>query len=146
MKRKIRYCDFIGKNCKKSQQNTFYNLFLTINRNLRHIDIGLMCKLHNNAKLVTSHFIMSYEKYDRVWCSQIFSNFPLSCARSGLFGHFWMVNSTGKIGSNNGGRRFSEVKTQLLFVSVIYFIKLLLHFRRGFTAFSAVLKENTNGM
>ncbi len=36
--------------------------FFPIYRNLRDIDVGLICKLHD-TQLVTSHCIMSFEKY-----------------------------------------------------------------------------------
>ncbi len=36
--------------------------FFPIYRNLRDIEVALIYKLHNDTQLVTSHYIMSFEK------------------------------------------------------------------------------------
>ncbi len=37
--------------------------FFPIYRNLRDNEVALICKLHNDTQLVTSHCLMSFEKY-----------------------------------------------------------------------------------
>ncbi len=37
--------------------------FFPMYRNLRDIEVGLICKLYNDTQLVTSHCILSFKKY-----------------------------------------------------------------------------------
>ena len=49
----------------KMTAEQFLQFFHIYDRNLRDIQVALICKLHDDAQLVMSHCIMSFEKYGR---------------------------------------------------------------------------------
>ena len=47
----------------QNESRTPFAVFFHIYRNLRDIEVALICKLHNDTQLVTSHCVMSFEEY-----------------------------------------------------------------------------------